>query len=128
MKRTLLSLLCLSALTLAVSAEDNPSATPTPADNSAQNTRDRSGETKTAGDQSNSSADVKITADIRRAIIKDDSLSITAKNIKIITADGVVTLRGPVKSAAEKTTIAKLAHANSGDAKVMNELEVEASK
>ena len=60
--------------------------------------------------------------------MKDDSLSMTAKNVKIITADGVVTLRGPVKTAAEKATIAKLAEANAGSAKVMDQLEVKASE
>ena len=60
--------------------------------------------------------------------MKEDSLSMTAKNVKIITADGVVTLRGPVKSAAEKRTIAKLARENAGEAKVENQLEVERSK
>ncbi len=124
MKRTVLSLFCLSALTLSVIAEDDPSPTPTPADNSAQNVRDRDDDAKTSGDQSNDSADIKVTAAIRRAVMKDDSLSMTAKNVKIITADGVVTLRGPVKSAEEKATIGKLAKANAGDAKVMNELEV----
>ncbi len=128
MKRTALTLLCLSALTLSVVAEDNANTTPTPADNSGRNMRDRSGETKTTGDQSNSSVDIKITAAIRRAVMKDDSLSMTAKNVKIITADGVVTLRGPVKSAAEKQTIAKLAQANAGDAKVVDQLEIEQSK
>ncbi len=126
MKRTALTLLCLSAFTLSLLAEDN--ATPTPADNSGRNTRDRSGETKTSGDQSNSSGDIDITAAIRRAVMKDDSLSTTAKNVKIITADGVVTLRGPVKTAQEKATIAKLAEANAGGAKVMDQLEVEASE
>ena len=128
MKRTVLTALCLSAFALSAIAEDSPNATPTPADNSGRNVRDRSGDTKTSGDQSESSSDIKITAAIRRAVVADDSLSMTAKNVKIITADGVVTLRGPVKTAAEKATIAKLAAANAGDAKVMNHLEVKASE
>ncbi len=128
MKSTILSLLCLSALTLSVVAEDNTTATPTPADNSGRNVRDRNSDTKTSGDQSNSSGDIKITAAIRRAVMKDDSLSMTAKNVKIITAEGVVTLRGPVKTAAEKATIAKLAESHAGGAKIMNQLEVKASE
>ncbi|MBA3963595.1 MAG: BON domain-containing protein [Chthoniobacterales bacterium] len=128
MKRTALTLLCLSALTLSVVAQDTSTATATPADNSGRNVRDRSGETKTSGDQSNSSGDIKITAAIRRAVMKDDSLSMMAKNVKIITADGMVTLRGPVKNAAEKETVARLAEANAGGAKVMNHLEVKASE
>lgn len=128
MKRTALSILCLSLLTAPVFAINPPKASPTPADNTAQNERDRSGKTKTSGDQSNSSEDIKITAAIRRAVVGDGSLSITAKNVKIITANGVVTLRGPVKTPAEKMQIAKLAKANAGKAKIENQLEVKAAK
>ena len=99
MKRTLLALACLSALSLAAFAADNEKAEP---DNTATNERDRSGETQTSGDQSNSSADLKITQAIRQALIKDGELSTTAKNIKVITANVQVTLRGPVKSGQEK--------------------------
>ncbi len=70
-----------------------------------------------------------MTAAIRRAVVKDSSLSTMAKNVKIITADGVVTLRGPVKSEAEKAKIAELAKSSAGNAKkVDNQLEVKASK
>ncbi|MEO6872437.1 MAG: BON domain-containing protein [Chthoniobacterales bacterium] len=126
MKKFALTFLCLSTLALTAVAQEH--STPTPADNSGRNARDRSGETVTSGDQSNSSADIKITASIRRAVMKDDSLSMTAKNVKIITADGVVTLRGPVKTAAEKATVAKLAEAHAGGAKVVDQLVVERSK
>jgi osmotically-inducible protein OsmY len=100
----------------------------TPADNTAKNERDRSGETKTSGDQSENPADIKITAAIRRAVVGDGSLSMTAKNVKIITANGVVTLRGPVNTAEEKAKIAQLATANAGKAKIENQLEVKAAK
>ena len=123
MKKITLSLLFASAFTLSAIAEDAPAA-----DNTAKNERDRSGETLTAGDQSNTPEDLKITTAIRRALIADKSLSITAKNVKIITAEGMVTLRGPVNNAEEKTTIAKLAHSAAGDAKIDNQLEVKASK
>ena len=126
MKQSALTFLCISTLALTAVAQEH--STPTPADNSGRNARDRSGETVTSGDQSNSSADIKITAAIRRAVMKDDSLSMTAKNVKIITADGVVTLRGPVKTAAEKATIAKLTEAHAGSAKVVDQLVVERSK
>jgi len=105
MKRTLLVLTCLSALNLAALANDNA----TKPDNTATNERDRSGETKTSGDQSNSSADLKITQAIRQALMKDRELSTTAKNITVITANGHVTLRGPVKSAQEKAKIDQIA-------------------
>lgn len=126
MKNIILSILCLSVLTWSALAQDNSSSSA--ADNSGRNTRDRSGETQTSGDQSNSSADIKTTASIRRAIMDDGSLSATAKNIKIITENGVVTLRGPVKSEAEKTKIAELAKTHAGNAKIENQLEVKASE
>ena len=99
MKRTLLALTCISALSVAALAADDKKVNP---DNTAKNERDRSGETQTSGDQSNSSADLKITQAIRQALMKDGELSTTAKNIKVITANGEVTLRGPVKTAQEK--------------------------
>jgi hyperosmotically inducible protein len=123
MKQITLSLLFASAFTLCAIAQDKPEA-----DNTAKNQRDRSGETKTSGDQSNSPADVKLTAAIRRAVVAEKSLSMTAKNVKIITANGMVTLRGPVNNAKEKATIARLAKSAAGKAKIDNQLEVKASK
>jgi osmotically-inducible protein OsmY len=123
MKRITLSLFCLSVFTLSAIAQDAPAV-----DNSRKNERDRSGETKTSGDQSNSSEDVKITAAVRRAVIGDNSLSMTAKNVKIITANGTVTLRGPVKNDAEKAKIAELAQSAAGNANIDNQLEVKTSQ
>jgi len=124
MKRISLSILCLSLAAFVALAQENSSPA---ADNSGRNERDRSGETKTSGDQSNSSADIKTTAEIRRAVVDDKSLSMMAKNVKIITENGVVTLRGPVKTAEEKAKIAELAKTHAGNAKVENQLEVKAS-
>lgn len=121
MKKIILSIFCLSALTLSALAQD-PAA-----DNTRKNERDRSGETATSGDQSNSPEDVKITAAIRRAVVSDKSLSMTAKNVKIITANGTVTLRGPVKDDAEKAKIVDLAQSAAGNAKIDNQLEVKTS-
>ena len=123
MKKITLSLYCLSLFTLSAIAQNAPDA-----DNTKKNERDRSGETQTSGDQSNSQGDVKTTAAIRRAVVKDDSLSSMAKNVKIITANGTVTLRGPVKTDAEKAKIAELAQSAAGNAKIDNQLEVKASK
>jgi osmotically-inducible protein OsmY len=122
MKRLILSVLCIPALTFSALAQDKP------ADNSARNERDRSGETKTSGDQSNSKADIKTTAAIRRAVLRDHALSMMAKNAKIITENGMVTLRGPVKSDQEKATIEKLARAAAPDARIDNQLEVKEAK
>ena len=126
MKKITLSFLCLSVFTWSALAQDNNSSPA--ADNSGRNKRDRSGETQTSGDQSNSSADIKTTSTIRRAIVHDSSLSTMAKNVKIMTQDGVVTLRGPVKSEAEKAKVAELARAHAGNAKVEDQLEVKASE
>ncbi|MBA3386927.1 MAG: BON domain-containing protein [Chthoniobacterales bacterium] len=127
MKRITLSLLCISALTLSAYAQEEKASGKPAADNTAKNERDASGDTKTSGDQSNSPEDIKITAAIRRAIVAEDSLTMTATNVKIITADGKVTLRGPVKTAAEKTKIGELAKKEAGKATIDNQLEVKES-
>ena len=124
MKRTLLALACLSALSLAAFAADNEKAKP---DNTDTNERDRSGETKTSGDQSNSSADLKITQAIRRALMKDRELSTTAKNIKVITTNGQVTLRGPVKTSQEKAKVDQIARSAAGGAQIDDQLDVKGS-
>jgi hyperosmotically inducible periplasmic protein len=123
MKGIILALACLSAFSLAALAGDEK-AKP---DNTATNERDRSGETNTSGDQSNSSADLKTTQAIRQALMKDGELSTTAKNIKVITANGHVTLRGPVKSAQEKAKIDQLAKSAAGGAQIDNQLDVKGS-
>ena len=80
-----------------------------------------------SGDQSNSSADLKITQAIRQALVKDGELSMTAKNIKIITDNGQVTLRGPVKNAQEKAKIDQVARSAAGGAKIVDQLDVKKS-
>ena len=123
MKRTLLVLACLSTVSVAAMAADDK----TKPDNTAINERDRSRETQTSGDQSNSSADLKTTQAIRQALMKDGELSTTAKNIKIITDNGQVTLRGPVKNAHEKAKIDQLAKSAAGGAKIDDQLDVKGS-
>ena len=125
MKRTLLALACLSTLNLAALAADNEKAKP---DNTTTNERDRSGEAKTSGDESNSSADLKITQAIRQALMRDRGLSMTAKNIKVIAANGHVTLRGPVKTAQEKAKIDQIAKSAAGGAQIDDQLDVKGSK
>jgi len=61
-------------------------------------------------------------------VVKDSSLSAVAKNVKIVTANGTVTLRGPVETDAERTKIVELAQSAAGNAKIDNQLEVKASK
>ena len=97
------------------------------ADNSAKNERDRNHKTLTPADQSGTPEDRKLTQTIRQAVVKEKSLSMTAKNVKIITAEGKVTLRGPVNTADEKTKIDELAKAAAGKTPVDNQLEVKAA-
>ena len=94
------------------------------ADNSGRNERDRNDATKTAGDQAENEADRTISQNIRQAISADDSISTNGKNAKIITVDGTVTLRGPVKSEKEKTNIGAKAQQIAGVKSVDNQLEI----
>ncbi|MEN9578259.1 MAG: hypothetical protein RJA70_1268 [Pseudomonadota bacterium] len=93
------------------------------ADNTGINVRDRQG-TVTPGDQGSSEAETEVTAAIRRGITDTDSLSFTAKNAKVITQGERVTLRGPVESAQEKSTIEAIAKRTAGVSAVDNQLEV----
>lgn len=94
------------------------------ADNTGKNERDRTGATQTSGDQGGSEADRRVTQQIRKTIVDDDKLSTSAKNVKIITQDGAVTLRGPVKSTLEKTEIGAIAQRVDGVKRVDNQLEI----
>ena len=95
------------------------------ADNTGKNARDRDDQTLTPGDQGQSAADREVTANVRKAIVADDALSMNAHNVKIITRNGVVTLRGPVKSASERSTVAAKAQKVAGVKSVDNKLEIE---
>ncbi len=94
------------------------------ADNSARNERDREGGTLTPMDQSENEADLAITQRIRQSVMDDDLLSTMAKNVKIITRGGVVTLRGPVATESERKAIADKAINVAGVMQVDNLLEV----
>jgi hyperosmotically inducible periplasmic protein len=98
---------------------------PVAADNTKKNERDRGTNTLTPGDQGESEADRTITQQVRQEVVSDDALSMTAKNVKIITVEGVVTLRGPVKTEKEKTNIGALARKTAGVKRVDNQLEIE---
>ena len=95
-----------------------------PADNSGKNVRDRQDSSRTPGDQSNNKSDLAITQAIRKAVVADKALSTNAHIVKIITANGVVTLRGPVSSPEEKETIAAKAKQVAGVKSVDNKLEI----
>ncbi|MES1176030.1 MAG: BON domain-containing protein [Myxococcales bacterium] len=105
----------------AMPARDTTAGKP---DNSRVNERDKGGKTLTPMDQGPSESDRKITQLIRQSVVKDSSLSFTAKNVKIITIGGKVTLRGPVKTDAERSAIEAQAKNVAGVSQVDNQLEV----
>lgn len=96
------------------------------ADNTARNQRDKNDTTLTAADQAENEADRTITQQIRREVTRASELSMDGKNVKIITIDGVVTLRGPVQNAEERAEIASVAHRVAGVKRVDNQLEIAA--
>jgi hyperosmotically inducible periplasmic protein len=99
----------------------------TKADNTARNVRDRNDARLTPFDQGNSKTDVATTAQIRKEIIAHNDMSLNARNVKIITTDGRVTLRGPVDSAEEKRIIGEIADRAARSENVDNQLEVKLS-
>jgi osmotically-inducible protein OsmY len=95
-------------------------------ENTERNVRDSGGATLTPEDQKETGDDRKITATIRQSIVKDKSLSLDAHNAKIITHNGVVTLRGPVENSAEKIKLQSIAEKQLGVKQVDNQLEPKA--
>ncbi|MDZ4806048.1 MAG: BON domain-containing protein [Candidatus Eisenbacteria bacterium] len=130
----LVALLAISTMATACSNSDRSkveatgnkpySSTDVAADNTAKNKVDKDGMVPEPMDQGTSEADVTITTVLRQAITSDKSLSMNAKNVKIVTRDGVVTLRGPVETAAERTGIEAAANAIAGVQRVDCYLEV----
>jgi len=105
-------------------ADKSAEASETSRDNTTVNMRDKSQTTLTPVDQNENKKDVDITASIRKQVVATE-MSTNAHNAKIITQDGKVTLRGPVKSEDEKKQIEKIAHDVSGVSSVDNQLEVQ---
>ena len=95
-----------------------------PPDNTKINKRDNATGAVTAGTQSNKKEDLDLVRKIRRGVTEDKSMSIYARNVKIMTRDGVATLRGPVRSADEKMAIEKIAKRLAGETKVDSHLEI----
>ena len=93
-------------------------------DNTDVNERDRNAATLTPEDQGNNPMDLGVTQRVRQAIVDTDSLTMGEKNVKVITVNGVVTLRGPVESEESKSRIAALAKGAVGVTSVDNQLEV----
>lgn len=120
------TLFLLLGVILIASGCENKNVTPrTDRDNTAVNKRDADGGTKTPFDQSNAQADIDLVAKIRADVLKIEDLSTNGRNVKIITDNGKVDLRGPVDSAAERDAIAKVAKDHAGSKNVTNNLEVD---
>jgi len=111
---------CMAAATLAFGQQP---------DNTKMNKMDRSNTAVTADQQKMNSGDRELTRKIRQAVMADKNLSTYAHNVKIISQNGKVTLRGPVRSEEEKSTIAsKAADVAGGANNVDNQLTVKPSK
>ena len=123
MKKYLLALGASLVLVGSLMAVPAPQIEPAP-DNSKANQTEANKSTDTAQQQGTSQADRDTTEQIRRSLTKDSSLSTYAHNIKIITRDGKVTLKGPVRSESEKASIEAKAAAIAGAENVRNKLTV----
>jgi osmotically-inducible protein OsmY len=95
-----------------------------PLENTEINVRDKDGATLTPDDQKGDKKDLKITTKIRKALVNYKTLSIDAQNVKIITSNRVVTLRGPVENADESIALEKIAKQTRGVVRVDNQLEI----
>jgi hyperosmotically inducible periplasmic protein len=94
-------------------------------DNTKVNRQDRNANQPTADQQKNNATDLDLTKNIRRSIVEDKSLSSYAHNVKVISQNGTVTLKGPVKSEAEKSAIVSKAVSLAGGAdKVIDQMSV----
>jgi len=98
-------------------------------DNTAKNQRDRNKAEPTADQQKENKSDRELSRQIRRALVEDKSLSTYAHNIKVITQNGQITLKGPVKSDEEKQAVeAKAAQVAGGADRIKSEIEVAPNK
>lgn len=107
------------------SAPTDKPVTSQDADNTRTNRRDRDDRSTVPMKQSNASSDVDLVANVRKAIVGDDSLSMKAHNVKVIANGGVVVLRGPVASAQEKARVQQLASGVQGVNRVDSRLDIE---
>jgi osmotically-inducible protein OsmY len=118
---TMLSAGMLLGSAALLSAQEPNSPAP---DNTKVNERDRNSAEATADQQKENRSDLDITQQVRKAIMNDKSLSAYAHNVKVITQNGMVTLKGPVRSEDEKQAISAKAEEVAGAGKVTNQLDV----
>ncbi len=119
-----LGVILLGASLSLVSAQD----TAVKPDNTKVNKKDRNKGAPTADQQKENTSDRQLSANIRRAIVKDKSLSTYAHNVKVIVQGGNVTLKGPVHTEDEKKAVEAKAAEVAGSAKISNELTVKGDK
>jgi osmotically-inducible protein OsmY len=93
-------------------------------DNSGVNVRDRNGVSRTPASQSNLVADRELLAAVRRSVVHEKALSTAAHNVKIMAANGVVTLRGPVQNDVERRRVEQITQQVAGVTTVVNELDI----
>jgi len=105
-----------------------PAIAQTPADNTKVNTRDRDKAAVTADQQKNNAPDRDLTQRIRRALMQDKTLSSYAHNVKVVTQDLQVTLKGPVRSEDEKQRVEQKATELAGPGHVTNQMSIAAKK
>jgi hyperosmotically inducible protein len=123
--RSVLSVSLLLGIGATMSLAQEPAGQNAPAsDNTKMNQRDRSSNEPTADHQSNNLSDRDITQQIRKSFSEDKTLSTYAHNVKVITQNGQVTLKGPVRSDEEKQALETKATAIAGGGKVTSELTV----
>jgi len=121
--------LCLTGSAFAQSSNGAPAPASSAqvsssADNTKMNARDRDGAMATPQTQDNQATNRSVLAAVRKAIVKDKTLSTLAHNVKVMVQGGVVTLRGPVKSDAEKTSVESVAKQVAGVNSVDNQLDI----
>jgi hyperosmotically inducible protein len=115
---------CLLAGTWMIAKAQDSSSQPPAPDNTKVNQRDKNQAERTADQQKENRSDREIARQIRRSIVQDKTLSSYGHNVKIIAENGMVTLKGPVRSDEEKVAIETKAADIAGKGKVNSQLEV----
>ena len=123
-KALLAPFLLLGSLGLLWAQQDTSATQSQPADNTTVNQRDRNTSETTADRQKENPTDRQLAQQIRKALMKDKSLSTYAHNVKVIAQNGMVTLKGPVKSEDEKQAVETKAAQIAGADKVTSEIQI----
>ena len=125
LRTALFAMLLLGTWSVASAQEQSEQPTTPQADNTKMNQRDRSANEATADQQKANPSDREISRQIRKSIQEDKSLSTYGHNVKVITQNGMVTLKGPVRSEEEKKAVEAKAVEVAGADKVTNEIDVQ---